>query len=729
MNALVTPARGPLALDAEARAVLRRRCERAVRRARRAGEEVLVGLTVVVDAAVDPSAVAFASRQPGEDWFCFEQPDRGGAALAALGAVRRLEASGPGRFAEVAAAWRALAGGAVAGSPDGPAGAGPGRGRRLRLRARGRRRAALGGLRRRRARRARGRAGAPRRRGPPHARRARRPRRRARGARATASRRAPPGCASARCRCSIPRPPGASGSRASPRPSTTRRPSPAPSSASAPARSRRSCSPARSRSTRPRRTTRLRRSGSCAPPSAPASCSAPAAATAPSWPRRRSCSCAARGCARRPSRSPARSAARPTRPSTTTSASSCSARPRTARSRRSSPAGSPARCARTRSGSTAPDEPAVIKVANIQHLATPIRAQLTRPVSVVELAGLLHPTPAVGGEPHAVGGAADPRARGHRPRLVRRARRLDGRERGRRVLRRAALRAAARRGGAALRRASASCATPTPPPSSPRPRSSSARCCRSCRAERHEVLVGHAGAAVGRVALEQRPQVTRERIAAERDDRPERRRVELDRVRRATRSARRRPRGSNASSSPGKRVRTWAGSPQPSGFSANGGGAGRWAPSVRKKSPPAPRSVNAADAEPPARPQHPRQLGRGHRVARGEHAAEGGEHDVEAVVLERQRLDVALDPVDRDAGGGRARPRGGEVLGRQVDPGHTAARPRGGDRDVAGPAGDVQHRARPGGRRPAAPAARPPRRPAGRSARSRPRPTSRAWPA
>jgi salicylate biosynthesis isochorismate synthase/menaquinone-specific isochorismate synthase len=54
----------------------------------------------------------------------------------------------------------------------------------------------------------------------------------------------------------------------------------------------------------------------------------------------------------------------------------------------------------------APDEPTVIKVANIQHLATPIRAQLTTPLSAVELAGLLHPTPAVGGEPHA---AAVPR--------------------------------------------------------------------------------------------------------------------------------------------------------------------------------------------------------------------------------------------------------------------------------------------------------------------------------
>ena len=48
---------------------------------------------------------------------------------------------------------------------------------------------------------------------------------------------------------------------------------------------------------------------------------------------------------------------------------------------------------------TAADEPVVVKMANIQHLATPIRAQLAQPVGAVELAGLLHPTPAVGGEP------------------------------------------------------------------------------------------------------------------------------------------------------------------------------------------------------------------------------------------------------------------------------------------------------------------------------------------
>jgi isochorismate synthase len=44
-------------------------------------------------------------------------------------------------------------------------------------------------------------------------------------------------------------------------------------------------------------------------------------------------------------------------------------------------------------------EPQVVRVANIQHLATPIHAQLSDPRSTVELAGLLHPTPAVGGEP------------------------------------------------------------------------------------------------------------------------------------------------------------------------------------------------------------------------------------------------------------------------------------------------------------------------------------------
>lgn len=49
----------------------------------------------------------------------------------------------------------------------------------------------------------------------------------------------------------------------------------------------------------------------------------------------------------------------------------------------------------------AAEDPETVRVVNIQHLATPIRAQLAEPRSAVELAGILHPTPAVGGEPRA----------------------------------------------------------------------------------------------------------------------------------------------------------------------------------------------------------------------------------------------------------------------------------------------------------------------------------------
>jgi isochorismate synthase len=111
-------------LDAPVLDGLRARCERAIRQARRSGKEVLAAVTLPVAPTVDPSATVFASRRQGEPWFCFEQPDRAGAALAALGCVRRLEANGPERFKQVAAAWRELAGSAEADAPDGPPGAG-----------------------------------------------------------------------------------------------------------------------------------------------------------------------------------------------------------------------------------------------------------------------------------------------------------------------------------------------------------------------------------------------------------------------------------------------------------------------------------------------------------------------------------------------------------------------------------------------------------------------------
>jgi isochorismate synthase len=97
----------------------------AVRRARRSGREVLASISLPLSANVDPTAVVCASRLPGERWFVFEQPDRGSAALAALGEATSLQAAGAERFATVADRWRSLSASAVSDPADDPAGAGP----------------------------------------------------------------------------------------------------------------------------------------------------------------------------------------------------------------------------------------------------------------------------------------------------------------------------------------------------------------------------------------------------------------------------------------------------------------------------------------------------------------------------------------------------------------------------------------------------------------------------
>lgn len=48
---------------------------------------------------------------------------------------------------------------------------------------------------------------------------------------------------------------------------------------------------------------------------------------------------------------------------------------------------------------TAPSAPALLKMANVQHLASEVRGVLESPRSVIEVAGRLHPTPAVAGLP------------------------------------------------------------------------------------------------------------------------------------------------------------------------------------------------------------------------------------------------------------------------------------------------------------------------------------------
>jgi isochorismate synthase EntC len=114
---------GPFALRAADRAELFARLEAAVQRARRDGE-ALAALTVDIDPATDPSAVAFASRRAGEPWFCLEQPDRDGVARGGLGCVRSFDAAGPERFREMAASWRALAASAICEPQDGLAAVG-----------------------------------------------------------------------------------------------------------------------------------------------------------------------------------------------------------------------------------------------------------------------------------------------------------------------------------------------------------------------------------------------------------------------------------------------------------------------------------------------------------------------------------------------------------------------------------------------------------------------------
>jgi isochorismate synthase len=119
------PAAAQFALRDRDRERLRKRLEQAVKRARRAGGDaggVLAAVTVQAAHDVDPAAVVFTSRRPGEPWFCIEQPERDRAAIAALGCAVALEAHGPQRFEEIAARWRAMAAAALSDGADGRGG-------------------------------------------------------------------------------------------------------------------------------------------------------------------------------------------------------------------------------------------------------------------------------------------------------------------------------------------------------------------------------------------------------------------------------------------------------------------------------------------------------------------------------------------------------------------------------------------------------------------------------
>src|SRR6266536_3888668 len=106
MPSTLQQAAGRPLLGAGDRDRLRARAVEGVRRARRSGE-CLVAISVALPGA-DPTAIAVASRRAGEDWFCFEHPDRDRFALATLGRAAALDDRGEGRFERVASRWRAL---------------------------------------------------------------------------------------------------------------------------------------------------------------------------------------------------------------------------------------------------------------------------------------------------------------------------------------------------------------------------------------------------------------------------------------------------------------------------------------------------------------------------------------------------------------------------------------------------------------------------------------------
>jgi salicylate biosynthesis isochorismate synthase/menaquinone-specific isochorismate synthase len=102
---MIRTAEAPFALSADERALLERRVERGVARGRRA----LASVTVEIDPGLDLSAAVLAARRPDDRYYCLEQPDRGGFALATLGQAAVVEGRGSTRFRDVTRACRELA--------------------------------------------------------------------------------------------------------------------------------------------------------------------------------------------------------------------------------------------------------------------------------------------------------------------------------------------------------------------------------------------------------------------------------------------------------------------------------------------------------------------------------------------------------------------------------------------------------------------------------------------
>lgn len=124
-DAQVVPGASPQSpwLSEAAEGRLRARLKSARSRAR-AGSPVLVSVTERLPGVHDPSAIVVASRAAGQPWFCIEQPAREATAHAGLGAALVLEATGRDRFEVLERRWRTLSERALCDSPDAPPGVG-----------------------------------------------------------------------------------------------------------------------------------------------------------------------------------------------------------------------------------------------------------------------------------------------------------------------------------------------------------------------------------------------------------------------------------------------------------------------------------------------------------------------------------------------------------------------------------------------------------------------------
>ena len=122
------------AVDSRAADALVARAEEAVARARRFGRPVLASVTVRLADDIDVAACTFASRRADERWFVWEQPDRDGFAIGALGAAVLVDAAPTrDRFAQAARACSDAMRDAVRDERPRPPGIGPAVGRRLQL--------------------------------------------------------------------------------------------------------------------------------------------------------------------------------------------------------------------------------------------------------------------------------------------------------------------------------------------------------------------------------------------------------------------------------------------------------------------------------------------------------------------------------------------------------------------------------------------------------------------